>query len=323
VVIAIIAILVALLLPAVQQAREAARRTQCKNNLHQLGIALFNYHDTYGQLPINRFDAGVYMGQGGNNLTVFMGLLPYIDQAPLYNGIDWNSKNLTLYVVANGGGKRVCDYRLPGLLCPSDTGAQGVDPGTNAARCSYSPSIGAQLMQSNNGCNLATWAGTYPTGMGLDTDNDGEDPFNRGNARSDYGNQPVSGPFGRGYFVCYGAKLRDLTDGASNTILMGEILMECNLYSPWGWSWPDSLWYGTTAPINFPTCPNTPGFGSNPCFTNDGGNWNGAFGFKSKHTGGAHFVLGDGSVKFLNQNLDRLTYARLGDKSDGGVIGEF
>lgn len=178
-------------------------------------------------------------------------------------------------------------------------------------------------MESANGCNLATWAGAFPSGMGLDADGDGEDPFNRGNVRSDYGNQLVSGPFGRGYFSSYNSKLRDLTDGTTNTILMGEIRMSCNLYSPWGWAWPESLWYATTAPINFPTCPNDPGFDSNPCFTNISTNWNAIFGFKSEHAGGAQFLLGDGSVRFIQENIDRLTYARLGDKSDGGVIGEF
>ena len=118
--------------------------------------------------------------------------------------------------------------------------------------------------------------------------------------------------------------MRDLADGTSNTILMGEIRMACNLYSPdWGWAWPESLWYATTAPINFPTCPEDPGFGTNPCFTNVNTNWNAAFGFKSKHEGGEQFLLGDGSVRFIQENIDRLTYARLGDKNDGGVIGDF
>lgn len=324
VVIAIIAVLIALLLPAVQQAREAARRTQCKNNLKQLGLANHNYHDTFGQFPINRFDNTSENNMGGpasgNNLDVFIGLLPFIEQGPLYQGIDFQgvgSRNLTLYPV---GGKRVCDWKLPVLLCPSDSGADTPES-TGAARTSYAPSIGAQQLQSNSGCNLATWAGGYPAGF--DADGDGEDPFNRGNVRSDFGNQPVSGPFGRGYFSPLNTRMRDLTDGTSNTILMGEIRMTCNLYSPWGWAWPESLWYATTAPINFPTCPNDPGYGSNPCFSNDGGNWNATFGFKSEHTGGAQFLLGDGSVRFIQENIDRLTYARLGDKADGGVIGEF
>ena len=321
VVIAIVAILISLLLPAVQQAREAARRTQCKNNLKQLGLANHNYHDVYGQFPINRFDAGVdpRTGMRGNNLTVFVGLLPFMEQSPLFDGIDFAATmNITLYVV---NGQRLGEYQIPGLMCPSDPYVEN-RTSENMAKTSYAPSIGSQLMQSSNGCNMATWAGTFPAP--LDPDVDGEDPFSRGNARSDYGYEKVSGVFGRGYFAPHNTDMADITDGTSNTIMMGEILMDCNLYSPtWGWSWPESLWYGTTAPINFPTCPGDAGFGSNPCFTNDSGAWNAAFGFKSKHTGGAQFLLSDGSVRFIGETIDRLSYARLGDKADGGVIGDF
>jgi hypothetical protein len=191
-------------------------------------------------------------------------------------------------------------------------------------QATYAPSIGAQWMQSAAGCNLAAEAGTYPAGMGLDPDGDGEDPFNRGNVRSDYGHvSQCSGPFGRGYFSPYGAKMRDITDGTSNTILFGEIRPSCQAYSVWGWAWPDSLWYATTAPINFNTCPGEPGYGATPCATNVSTNWNAIFGFKSLHEGGCHFALSDGSVRFISENLDRLTYARLGDKSDDGVVGEF
>ncbi len=316
VVIAIIAVLIALLLPAVQQAREAARRTQCKNNLKQFGLALHNYHDTARQFPINWAN---YANAGGNNIDVLIGLLPYVEQGPLFKGIDFNNNNLTLYVV---NGKRVGAYLIPAFLCPSDTGSDTLTS-QSMANTSYAPSIGSQLMQSGGGCNLAASAGTYPTGMGLDNDGDGEDPFNHGNTRSDYGNQPISGPFGRGRFSPYGAKLRDLTDGTSSTILMGEIRLSCNGFTPWGWAWPESLWYATTAPINFPTCPGDPGYGSNACASNNSSNWNAIFGFKSQHTGGCQFVLGDGSVRFISQTIDRLTYARLGDKADGGVVGEF
>jgi prepilin-type N-terminal cleavage/methylation domain-containing protein len=322
VVIAIIAVLIALLLPAVQQAREAARRTQCKNNLKQLGLATHNYHDTYLQFPINRFDAGIPPGGTmGNNLTVFTGLLPFFEQSALFQGINFSgpgSMNLTLYPI---NGKRLGEHKLPVLQCPSDVGVDTPTP-QNMAKTSYAPSIGAQDLESANGCVLATFAGAYPAPY--DPDGDGEDPFSRGNVRSDHGNQPVSGPFGRGYFSPLNTRMRDLADGTSNTILMGEIRMACNLYSPdWGWAWPESLWYATTAPINFPTCPEDPGFGTNPCFTNVNTNWNAAFGFKSKHTGGAQFLLGDGSVRFIQENIDRLTYARIGDKNDGGVIGDF
>lgn len=179
-------------------------------------------------------------------------------------------------------------------------------------------------MQSAVGCNLAASAGTYPAGMNLDPDGDGEDPFNRGNTRSDYGvASRISGAFGRGRLTPWSSRLRDFTDGTSNTILMGEIRMSCNPFGTWGWTWPESLWYATTAPINYPTCPDSPGLGMNSCAQNNSGAWSTIFGFKSKHIGGCHFLLADGSTHFISENIDRLTYARLGDRWDSGVVGQF
>src|SRR4026208_541989 len=112
VVIAIIAILIALLLPAVQQAREAARRSQCKNNLKQLGLAMHNYHDTYGRFPAMRAGPDV---QRGGDFVAFVDMLPCLDQPPLYNLITgapyqnpWNPIP-------------VWQAQVPVYLCPSDT----------------------------------------------------------------------------------------------------------------------------------------------------------------------------------------------------------
>jgi prepilin-type N-terminal cleavage/methylation domain-containing protein len=96
VVIAIIAVLIALLLPAVQQAREAARRSQCKNNLKQVGLALHNYHDTYNRLPASCINPGSnfsdkYLTSGQvRNFTGYLAILPYLDQSPLYNQINFS-----------------------------------------------------------------------------------------------------------------------------------------------------------------------------------------------------------------------------------------
>ncbi len=158
VVIAIIAILVALLLPAVQQAREAARRTQCRNNLKQLGIALHNYHETHGALPGN--EVGCILTEGGGARNCWEGwsglamILPFIDQAPLYNKLDFNhywyngsstDQSRSEYWVRNS--------QIPAFLCPSDPGA-GSKANSSMSASSYSLSAGP----------VTTWSIKPPVG---------------------------------------------------------------------------------------------------------------------------------------------------------------
>src|SRR5262249_47931835 len=118
VVIAIIAVLIALLLPAVQQAREAARRSQCKNNLKQIGLALHNYHDSFGKLPLNRHSGRNLPAQFGSLGWTAM-ILPYIDQAPLYSTINFSDQtgNLVNGVQVNIDARRKI---IPVLNCPSN-----------------------------------------------------------------------------------------------------------------------------------------------------------------------------------------------------------
>ena len=126
VVIAIIAILIALLLPAVQQAREAARRTQCKNNLKQLGIAIHNYHDVHNTVPMASGSNG---GPGGRRQSGFVGLLPFIEQANLYNviaaggtaaSVNGNTNYAPFSAVPWDNNYRAVRQRIPMLQCPSD-----------------------------------------------------------------------------------------------------------------------------------------------------------------------------------------------------------
>src|SRR5438270_5363122 len=129
VVIAIIAVLIALLLPAVQQAREAARRSQCKNNLKQLGLALHNYHDTFSKFPLNRVGGrnpnATFPATFGNVSWLAM-LLPNIDQAPLYNLINFSDQtNQPRCIIGDGtngqpGNLVARRTAVPGFLCPSN-----------------------------------------------------------------------------------------------------------------------------------------------------------------------------------------------------------
>ncbi|MDB5391795.1 MAG: xcpT 37 [Planctomycetaceae bacterium] len=308
VVIAIIAVLIALLLPAVQQARESARRTQCKNNMKQLGLAIHNYADGNGMFPISQRDKG----------SQLIAMLPFIDQAGLFNQINFNGSVVGQTI----NGKVIDAYVLPGTQCPSES-AGSMSP-SGRASSSYSFSLGAQLLEATNGCNLSSVVAAYPAPW--DPDGNREDPFMRNNTRSDYAIiGQISGVFGRGYFSSYSSKFADITDGTSNTIAMGEVRFSCN---KWNWldgrSWVsgDGHWYGTAAPINFPTCSDSAGYNNGPCTLNQD-NWNSQFGFKSKHVGGAHLLLCDGSVRFVSQNINMFTYQMLGDRSDSLVVGDF
>jgi prepilin-type N-terminal cleavage/methylation domain-containing protein len=316
VVIAIIAILIALLLPAVQQAREAARRTQCRNNLHQLGLALHNYHDVYQQFPITVFDhnnadpPGWSYSSRGSYLTR---ILPYIDQAPLFNALNFNTMGTPWQIGPPPNFEALVDaqgqlYRhkvIPGYLCPSDTSPRIFG---HSAKFSYAMSMGNQRMDPQFGCPVY-W--THVLGI------PGPSNVGHGNSASAH---DISGIISR---INWAANIRDISDGTSNVIAMGEVRHLCGDHTVNGWYHFNSTWVATTAPINYPIrCWNTPGFqGPNDC--SNVNSWNTTQGFKSEHVGGAHFLLCDGAVKYITQNLDYTTYQRLGDRRDGNPVGEF
>ena len=340
VVIAIIAILIALLLPAVQQAREAARRTQCKNNLKQLGLAHHNYHDVYGSFApnINIIWSGppyttALRGRGGSQASSLVNLLPYYEQANLFQSINFANAGTVKPWAQTISGKLLNATLIPGLQCPSESRGGLLITGSNPARAmtNYSGSTGSTWQASPVGCNLSTIVGNG--GALYDPNDDGEDWFGRGTigqyARTDTPHSNgISGVIARSSWA---AKMRDITDGSSNTILMGEVRPICSdalgYWAPGtggGWADSESLWFSTTAPINFPTCPGengVPSAGGTGCKSYQ--SWNTSMGFKSLHTGGAQFLLCDGSVRFISQNIDHNTYQMLGDRWDGFVVGEF
>lgn len=299
VVIAIIGILVALLLPAVQAAREAGRRASCSNNLKQFGLGMHNYCDmTKGKLPCT-----ITNGLGApNGVGMLVHILPQMEQSGIYNSITFGpSANWTLPVTETAPvGSRYYEVKISFFYCPSDV-SENPGPGANGvtgwAISSYGCSAGAQR-ESGNGC------GSYPGNFF------GTGPADHSDSTS--GTQ-ISGLWSR---LGYSARQAEITDGLSNTIMMGEIISQCSDHSRHGWANTNNNWFMTTAPINFNTCPNpTMGAGCN-----SDTNWQTSMGFKSKHPGGAQFVFADASTQFLSQTIDYATYQRLGDRRDGQPV---
>lgn len=308
VVIAIIAVLIALLLPAVQQAREAARRSQCKNNLKQFGLALSNFHDVHGTFPLAMADDDT------NNWGWGVYLLPMIDQAPMYQQLTGGSTPIVLVfqkgnhvfnngsnnIDTQGSGQNVSSGNYPILkttvlnafICPSDTLPTTNDQGIS--KSNYCANIGTILTGAGG------WGGPSGNLMngGLTWDNN--------NTHSDQ------------------TGFSDLTDGSSNTIMLGEVCASMNVVNAPNNTryWP--TWTGGNAHsgsafdgyqsfarwtnANYPI--NTPATTANSDAS-----------FRSLHVGGAHFLFGDGSVHFLSQNINVTTvYQALGGRNDGVAV---
>lgn len=304
VVIAIIAILIALLLPAVQQAREAARRTQCKNNLKQFGLAMHNYHDT-----TNAFPPGV-VNYNANTCTVMSNgqtvpdtnarlwgwgtfLLPYIDQAPLYNQLRPDGCRMPDAGFAYPAAGALLQIPLPAYRCPSDAGDD-----INIFHQNYSTS-----------------------------------------------NYAINFQIG---FVNSRVRIRDLQDGTSNTFMITERRLKRDPAGDrhtgavvWGRSGStDAGYHFRSGPsINLRPAPNT----SNTGIAGDPGCYR--HGSSSAHVGGAHFLMADGAVRFVSENIaynplaydpagpcggtnvnlagPNFTYQNLYFIADGNPVGEF
>ena len=312
VVIAIIGILVALLLPAVQQAREAARRTQCKNNLKQYGLALHNYHDTYGKFP---GAGGWAVGTRGwdweletsPHISWHVRILPFMDQAPLYAQMKMNEMYQDRAILPDGS--RTWSKSVPYGRCPSDNSNER--EWSECVQTSYSGSLGSQSTPSAGG------AGCEPY-----------EQYAEKYKLAGHGNfwtkEQISGMFSR--MVGADISTSDVTDGTSNTILVGEIMAKCHDHKA-GWTHYNgmgSAHASTVVPINdLTTCENAPVAKITYTACTNQNNWNFSWGFKSNHTGGAHFLFCDGTVRLLSENINHVTYQRLGGRKDGQVVGEF
>jgi prepilin-type N-terminal cleavage/methylation domain-containing protein len=311
VVIAIIGILIALLLPAVQAAREAARRSQCSNNLKQIGLALHNYHDIYKAFP----SGGWCCNQPLYRTHSLIALLPYLEQMPLYEMIDLTVAPQTIRLP---DGNLIGYNRLDVYMCPSDVNdSVGGSPNVRW-RPNYVPVRGATPNGNNPNCTCSEYTAlrnTYASAGHVRAD--GSPHWNYHNAQKPAGIFTRNGTgWGRPYY----GKMRDVKDGLSNLLVFGEIRAGCMSAMNNGWHHPH--WQGmhnTVVPINYDSCHTLAAApGNNPCHANC--NWNMDRGFKSLHPGGAQFTLGDGSVHFISETIDHWAYNYLGDKCDGTPV---
>ncbi|MEZ6128663.1 MAG: DUF1559 domain-containing protein [Planctomycetaceae bacterium] len=341
VVIAIIAILISLLLPAVQQAREAARRTQCKNNLKQLGLALHNYHDVHNSFPAGYYSYPTSNGtapawaeldpdtwDGGPGWAWSAMLLPYLDQGSITSGLDLNQ------AVWSPVNRSLIATKLPVFLCPTSSG--GDDPftvqqadGTPRSIADQSVTVGRSHYVASHGqescwgeCGSAAtgviFTNIYTSAAAMVTIN--------GDA-----SRVADGPFFRNSRT----RFRDVTDGLTNTIFLGEHSSRLS----------DKTWVGVIPGASTPPRISSPENGPDAAATlvlvhagPSGGELD-ITGFPiihpvnfptlhvgqmySEHTGGGQICLGDGSVRFVSENIDLLLWAELSSQAEGEVIGEF
>ncbi len=331
VVIAIIAILIALLLPAVQQAREAASRTQCKNNLKQIGLAMHNYHDNYNMFPISMSWGRTPTNGDWDRRQAFSDkvyMLPYLDQAPMFTNTNFNDFPWNPW---NTGSNIDQSIRLPVFNCPSNgfinaNGANGnFNYAINVGVLNYSRNgtiISGQNVRNHNGiAHYTNWPGESANAVNIATITDGTsntvaysefgmapcDPTDTGNKTMQM--HTWVQPAGANHIV-----LRE--NCLNNTAHVGD----CGRHNLRGSSWASSfIGYGGSYSHNMN--PN-----EKPCFEAEGhSDWRGStmMSASSYHTGGVQVTMADGAVRFVSDNIDNNTWTALGTRNGREVIGEF
>ncbi|MFI4876615.1 MAG: DUF1559 domain-containing protein [Blastopirellula sp. JB062] len=286
VVIAIIGVLIGLLLPAVQQAREAARRMSCSNNLKQIGLAAHHYHDAHRQFPNVEYGDVAYAYLSGANF--FAAIMPYLEQSAAYQLYNPSEKNSSAHNVA------VTGQKIEVFMCPSAAQRREVGGSCDDGRAEghYAVNVGSEMAQSYTGAGQAL------------------------NGAIVYS---ISSPSKTAF--------RDMTDGTSNTLLVGESAynlpdytfssgdcMGDSRYSFTYWSspYPDSIAFSTETLFNPKDKPGD-------------GIWDSSWkhAFRSEHPGGVQFTYVDGSVHFVADTIDAETLDALATRGGGEVVGEY
>jgi prepilin-type N-terminal cleavage/methylation domain-containing protein len=287
VVIAIIAILISLLLPAVQQAREAARRTQCRNNLKQMGLAIHNYHGVYNQFPAVNANSTL---SGG---SLFVAILPMVENSNGYTLWDFSKANHHVDNV------RVSGQKIPFYLCPSSPMRREV-PGCPEDRGRAPGNYAACIGSLNYNQYWSFLGAPRPTLNGSIVYTD-----------------CTTGRTG----------FRDITDGTSNTLMVGETAYNLPDYKFSSGPCAGQSRYSFTYWANpYPgSAAATTEYDFNPKdYPNDGiysSTW--VRSFRSDHTGGVQFLLSDGSVHFVSENIDTALLDALATRGGGEVVSGF
>lgn len=298
---AIITLSVCLALPAVQHARESARLAQCQNNLKQLGAALHSYHDTHDRFPYASTYSVAAPGDPTTGHTWNEFMLPYMEMSAVYLKLDFRIPNNT-----GTNAKLLEKLKLPWQCCPSNEFSEkmrskvgnpffGWEVDTQGEF--YAPCSGTQAGGGNTGwdCHaLGLAPGSYCCTNGSEWDNPA----------------PAANPGMFGGRNVFSATLKDVSDGAGSTFLLGERRAEL-------------LGYGGAFSVNFPGAPTGMKLNSKLVNPDNVGDWEHNWGFSSKHEGGANFVFVDGKVRFINDAIDYETYCRLSDKADGHKVKDY
>lgn len=310
VVIAIIGVLVGLLLPAVQQAREAARRMSCSNNLKQVALGMHNYHDTFKKFPYGH--RREITGHTQRRDCWYQRILPFVEQGPYYELYDNAETTIGLYEATyiHRLPESVAGIPVETFMCPSDPagparGGNGSDRG----------------FQGNYAVCSGGGTPTLPVIANI------TDPINLDMNREDAG-----GMFGRQS----DRRFRDCNDGTSNTLMVSEGIIRGSRGGGWGglggyWGGAPHGSYAfstgeppnTTIPDRVYSCKSTT-FPRAPCENGNADGLPGRYNFaRSYHTGGVNVALVDGSIRFVSESIARDTWRNLGNRNDQGVLGDW
>ncbi|MBY0458212.1 MAG: DUF1559 domain-containing protein [Gemmataceae bacterium] len=294
VVIAIIAILIGLLLPAVQKVREAAARMKCQNNLKQVALAMHNHHDATGVFPF-----GQYNNFYSNDAPWIRGCwvhptLPYLEQQAFYDQFEASRQR-------NGNWALLAPNKetlIPALVCPSDPNS----PKTNTVdgNTVVFPNGSTASQRQGLHTNVVVCAGSTAYGNGLAT----------------------NGLF----FVKSKTRIIDATDGSSNTLMLGEIVVvpdttANDLRGRYNNSWYGNNWFSTLNPPNT-TVPDAVGYQgvSIPNAPSIGNSGNPNLSARSYHTGGVNGAMADGSVRFFRNAINLQAWNFMGSRAGGEVL---